>query len=662
MLAPAPPHPIHAPHRPRAAAPAPRAPLPAPAPAAEAAAAHAFARVAVHPAPARLQAKLEVGSPADPHEREAEEIADRVMRGAPGPGPVAHGGDAPTLRRCSCGGTCPACRARKEKERLARAAEGGAGAVSTGVAAPPVVHEVLRAPGRPLDAGAAAFLEPRFGHSFGAVRVHADARAAESAKAVGARAYTVGRHVVFGPGQYRPESDDGRRLLAHELAHVLQQDSGAVLRRDPGPAGGTVPAQAPAAPPPAPRPAIKGPHLELRSKDAPCACLVFIHNNERNARRVAELLQKHCAYNLAIIEPDNKKRKVEVAGKKDLDPNAFFPPEVVRECQADPDKCDSTVDKHAAAPTRDSTNRQFFMQVRACSNNFALPVVGIHTNVITDTQALLDTKDKIEEKDTATGKMKKVDPFADLPRDIDTPATDPLKSVERMKEVLKRNFKINLLTETEGKTNIFRWCSVPDITRCHIGDPHHPDNLVWVTNPDDFEKVKKNQPDANVALQRKAGPESLTDLSTMFLTLEKLAREPHERRAGFLWLLQKGLEGLESLAAGADGAEGLEAVLEALAQGAAAASKGALDDANAAAAKIHFATIETPDTAPGVKTRAQRQKHLVEQYEKWTRSLAALGLHCCGTGQAATDADAAIRAALDPPPPPKEEKAKPEPK
>jgi hypothetical protein len=68
-------------------------------------------------------------------------------------------------------------------------------------------------------------MEPRFGHSFADVRIHADARAAESAAAVSAHAYAVGRDVVFGAGKYAPESADGRRLIAHELAHVVQQSS-----------------------------------------------------------------------------------------------------------------------------------------------------------------------------------------------------------------------------------------------------------------------------------------------------------------------------------------------------------------------------------------------------------------------------------------------------
>ncbi|MEJ2009121.1 MAG: DUF4157 domain-containing protein, partial [Acidobacteriota bacterium] len=93
---------------------------------------------------------------------------------------------------------------------------------------PPIVHNVLRSPGQPLDAGTRAFFEPRFGHDFSKVRVHTDAKAAESALAVNALAYTAGQDVVFAPGLYSVSTNQGRSLLAHELAHVVQQsDSGA---------------------------------------------------------------------------------------------------------------------------------------------------------------------------------------------------------------------------------------------------------------------------------------------------------------------------------------------------------------------------------------------------------------------------------------------------
>lgn len=104
---------------------------------------------------------------------------------------------------------------------------------------------MLNAPGRPLDPSTRDFFEPRFGSNFGAVRLHVDSQAGASAREVGALAYAVGNHVVVDPDHYRPDSEAGRRLLAHELAHTLQQTgdrSLAKVRRD-VPNGG-----APAAP------------------------------------------------------------------------------------------------------------------------------------------------------------------------------------------------------------------------------------------------------------------------------------------------------------------------------------------------------------------------------------------------------------------------------
>ncbi|HEX7288140.1 MAG TPA: DUF4157 domain-containing protein [Candidatus Angelobacter sp.] len=97
------------------------------------------------------------------------------------------------------------------------------------MSAPPIVHQVLNSPGQPLDTSTRSFFEPRFGHDFSKVRVHTDDRAAESARAVNALAYTVGRDVVFAAGQYVPHTHAGSRLLAHELAHSLQNPEPAGL-------------------------------------------------------------------------------------------------------------------------------------------------------------------------------------------------------------------------------------------------------------------------------------------------------------------------------------------------------------------------------------------------------------------------------------------------
>ena len=123
-------------------------------------------------------------------------------------------------RKCSCGGSASGeCEDCKKTSVLQR--KSGHQVEPTGV--PDIVHDVLRSPGSPLDTSARAFFEPRFGHDFSKVRVHADDRAAQSARAVNALAYTVGSSIAFAPGQYAPQTKSRQRLLAHELTHVMQQ-------------------------------------------------------------------------------------------------------------------------------------------------------------------------------------------------------------------------------------------------------------------------------------------------------------------------------------------------------------------------------------------------------------------------------------------------------
>ena len=124
-------------------------------------------------------------------------------------------------RKCACGnqtlagGECGAC--SKNRLSLQRRAVDNQSEHSE---VPPIVHEVLRSPGQPLGAETRAFMEPRFSHDFSRVRVHTDAKAAESARSVNALAYTVGRNVVFGEGHYAPGARTGRSILAHELVHI----------------------------------------------------------------------------------------------------------------------------------------------------------------------------------------------------------------------------------------------------------------------------------------------------------------------------------------------------------------------------------------------------------------------------------------------------------
>lgn len=194
---------------------------------------HVLARKTDAMAPAAVRAekaasrRLPIGVPNDSLEQEADRVADEVMASGIGGRNWSLSQmsiDPPLQRKCSCGGSgssdgqCSGCK-EKEEEALQRKA---VGAVESGVA-PPIVHEVLRSPGQPLDRATRDFFEPRFGYDFSRVRIFDDSAAAKSAREVSANAYTVADRIVFDAGKYAPGSHSGRRLLAHELAHVVRQ-------------------------------------------------------------------------------------------------------------------------------------------------------------------------------------------------------------------------------------------------------------------------------------------------------------------------------------------------------------------------------------------------------------------------------------------------------
>lgn len=170
-----------------------------------------------------IQAKLTVGAANDRFEQEADRVAAAVMSGAGVGGTV--GASRPGIQRL-----CSEC----EDERLQ-------GKGRTGGALNPVAESAVarnRHGGRPLPPPTRQFFESRMGRDFSAARVHDDADAARSARQLGARAYTVGRDLVFAAGEYAPETRRGGLLLAHELVHLVQQGGGepATIRRDDDPA------------------------------------------------------------------------------------------------------------------------------------------------------------------------------------------------------------------------------------------------------------------------------------------------------------------------------------------------------------------------------------------------------------------------------------------
>ncbi len=176
---------------------------------------HDFSRIPIHPPTAgEIQTKLGINKPGDEYEREADRISEQVMRMP-----------EPRLQSaCPYGGPCPKCQTEQpnqEHERLQTKRVQPSDTAKT--SAPPVVHDILSSPGQPLDAKTRAFVEPRFGYDLSQVRIHTSGRAAQSARAIDAMAYTVGREIVFGTGKYAPETTEGKHLLAHELTHTIQQ-------------------------------------------------------------------------------------------------------------------------------------------------------------------------------------------------------------------------------------------------------------------------------------------------------------------------------------------------------------------------------------------------------------------------------------------------------
>jgi hypothetical protein len=182
-----------------------------------------------------IQAKLAISNPDDPEEREADTVADTIMRKSAG---------FPTFARCSCAegkGLCEECQQKQSQPVIYRRAV--APAAQSHV--PRIVGDVLRSSGLPLDSATRAFFEPRFGRDFSRVRIHTGSEAAESARSINALAYTLSNDLVFGHGQYAPDTNAGRTLLAHELTHVLQQSGGGTIRTKVGDTGNVASAISP---------------------------------------------------------------------------------------------------------------------------------------------------------------------------------------------------------------------------------------------------------------------------------------------------------------------------------------------------------------------------------------------------------------------------------
>lgn len=164
-----------------------------------------------------FQPKLSINQPNDMYEQEADAIAEKVMRTSDSANPAAPFFKPAILQVQR---KCAGC---EEEEREVQRKEIGNGDINASIQTQHYIGSLSG--GQALNKADRNFFEPRIGYSLGDVRLHTDSAAERSAKEIGALAYTHGNNIIFGAGQYQPGNDDGKKLLAHELTHVVQQNA-----------------------------------------------------------------------------------------------------------------------------------------------------------------------------------------------------------------------------------------------------------------------------------------------------------------------------------------------------------------------------------------------------------------------------------------------------
>jgi hypothetical protein len=565
----------------------------------------------------KVQKRSAVGASDFAFEREADRVAEDVLH----PSPAARNSPAQVRRLPS----------------------------SDGQSVPTSVDSALRLNGQSLKPTVRCDMEKRLGYDFSAVRIPTDEAAQCSAQELDAHAYTVDRDVAFGAGQFSPGTSESRGLLAHELTHVVQQGAAAggtstapmQLKPDPKKDAKEDKGQATDKKKALEPNAASAPKLKVtQAKNVPpCACLMFVHTEERNAHKTAELMRTNCSYNLAMVNPDNKDRAVTLPGRTTQgDPNSLFSRAVAESCLDDELLCRDFVAKNAGDTNWADIGRvvetQFFLAVDDCSARFTLPVVVLHNNEVEDTKNYLKNKDK-----------KGV---SDLKLDLDKSSKETGEDqIGKLKGLIRTKFGdgvVKAMMETPRKTNIFRWYASSDLSHYHIGDPDHPDNITWVTNETDYATLSKKN--LNVVLQSDAPAskksESEGDLSTLFLILREILKA---RLPKIIAALEHGqdldrrmidslLDEIRKIFQFGDPTfdnvleqlrEIVDVLLDILKQDtqillAPSATQSRID-------KLRFLNIQTPSKNLTDQSDAER----VRNYESIVEVLQSVGLHCRGT-------------------------------
>lgn len=425
-----------------------------------------------------VQTKLEVGQPGDQYEKEADAVADKVVMM-----PNVQQGllmkpalDAPAISM-----KCAECekedkmqmKSKDEEEKVQMKADDEEKVQTKSDEEEKVQAKMMvqrepngktyatnnfstklnatKGKGSDLPESVNHEFSTKIGADFSGVKVHTGGDAVQMSEDVGAHAFTHGKDIYFNEDKYNPATREGKHLLAHELTHVVQQTGPNTLQKKDK----------------------ADIHDSVGGGSNSCACLVHIHNDERNSKAVAHLLQSKCGYGLVDVkdaasdtgDPRFLKDSVKILNNKGKtetkrDPNEIFSPEVIKTC-GDPVAKDKLNKKGIDANIVCS----IYQALKACSNDFQLPVVALHNNTL---------------------------------------FKDPDKS--------------KAATES---TNIYKWALSEAIDKTVIEDPANPDRVVWTSNPADYEKLKKAG-GVNTALQSKTFSGD-TDLSTLFNFIPEIA-------------------------------------------------------------------------------------------------------------------------------------------
>jgi LAS superfamily LD-carboxypeptidase LdcB len=324
------------------------------------------------------QAKLKIGDPDDEYEREADRVAEQVMRmpEPEKPEDETRQGQGPRSRIQRACSECKRgiCALSINKEELVQTnkARGYTPLVSTELEGR---INGLQGRGRPLPESMRAFFEPRFGCDFSQVRIHAEGQATEAAHSANARAFTKGHDIVFGMDEYKPETDEGQRLLAHELTHVVQQQkSQQYIQR------------------------VVYAHHDSSFRPDAQVCLVHLHADERNALEAARSIHGQYRANLVtVINERGNHRSVEISGPRGnlscrADPNRIFgSEETTRNC-AFGGTCPRDRDRVAAMRDLDANFRPNLIEaINRCRGGRGseridntspnqLPIIAFHNN------------------------------------------------------------------------------------------------------------------------------------------------------------------------------------------------------------------------------------------------------------------------------------------